>query len=162
MTTRKILFEYRITCYDDREATKGDCPGNETNWPTPFIEGAPWYDVPVEETKALFDESLVIWGDHMTINFELLIEDQGERDCRDIVPDKEYLHLCEYEVRMVSIDEVTTIPQYALDQIKGYEKQIENLENKLVKFPDKAEEYNMKIEILKEEIRKLKERYGIE
>lgn len=161
MTTRKILFEYRITCYDDREASKGDCPGKETNWPTPFIEDAPWYEVPVEETKALFDESLVIWGDHMTINFESLIEDQGERDCQDIT-NGDYLHLCEYEVRMISINEVTTVPQYVLDQIKGFEKQIENLERNSEKFPDKAEEYNIKIEILKEEIRKLKERYGIE
>jgi hypothetical protein len=54
------------------------------------------------------------------------------------------------------------VPQYVLDQIKGFERQIENLENKSVKFPDKAGEYSIAIENLKDAISKLKQQYGIE
>jgi hypothetical protein len=105
MIKRKVLFEYRITCYDERDVKKPNCPGTLTNWPTPFIDDAPWYEVPVEESKEEFDTALNIWADRMQDNFDLLIQDQGEKDCQDII---EYLWLCEYETRVVNVEEEVT------------------------------------------------------
>lgn len=141
MVRRRIIFEYRIICYDERDVDEEDCPGSVTNWPTPNIEDAPWYEVPVIEERDFFDTTIEEWIELMTRNFDLLIQDQGEKDCQDIT---DYLHLCEYEIRVVGIEKV---PQDVLDRIERLEgliadsmKAIEEYEDQIADILAKKEE----------------------
>jgi hypothetical protein len=135
MIKRKIRFEYRITCYDKRDVEKEDCPGKVTNWPTPYIKDAPWYEVPVHEDRDRFGTTLDEWVVTMTENFKLLIEDQGEKDCQDIT---EYLHLCEYEVRVIDYEEIieAEIPQDVIDRIERLEGLIVDSKKTIKEYED--------------------------
>lgn len=165
MIRRKIIFEYRITCYDDRDVELDNCPGSATNWPTPNIEDAPWYEVPVIEEKDYFDMTLDEWAEMMTRNFDLLIQDQGDKDCQDIT---EYLHLCEYEIRVISIEETIIappVPKEIIEAIKGYERSAKSLREtaeKIKAIPELAEDFLKRAKELEEKAIELRKKYGLE
>jgi hypothetical protein len=166
MIKRKILFEYRITCFDERDVKAEDCPGTISNWPTAYIKDAPWYEVPVEESKMEFDTALNIWADKMAENFELLIQDQGEKDCQDI-GSGEYFHLCEYETRTVKVEEEIieevvpptppVIPPIIFTpvEIARAKADIKRYEDAIARLPWMREDFTKKIN-------EIKTKYGIE
>lgn len=163
MIRRVAIFEYRIVCYDDREIEKEECIGEETNW------GSPWTPVKVQERKEVFTDELVIWRDRMHSRLERQVEADGDTDCQDIA---NYLHLCEFEIRLVRIEEVEEVEKVVvvvskeiIEAIKGYERSAKSLRetaDKLRAIPELVEDFLKRAKELEDKAKELRKKYGLE